>query len=104
MLLRVVGVLSCWLGLASIVEAEPRNVTVCGPTRLEWEIVSHRFGRDHGDQPGTYRSKKQRYQLYIPENYSKTRTWPLIVFVSPSKDPVGWDRFENVCFREGIFF
>jgi hypothetical protein len=104
MLLRVVGVLSCWLGLACAVEAEPRNVTVSGPTRLDWEFVSHRFARDAADQVDTYDSKKQRYQLYIPQNYSKTRSWPLIVFVSPSKEPVGWDRFEHTCVREGIFF
>src|SRR5262245_52956963 len=104
MLLRVVGVLSCWLGLASIVEAEPRNVTVSGPTRLDWEFVSHRFARDAADQLDTYDSKKQRYQRYIPETYSKTRAWPLIVFVSPSKDPVGWDGFEHTCVREGIFY
>jgi len=104
MMLCAGGTLVCWLGLASLVIAEPRNVTVSGPTRLDWEFVSHRFARDAADQLESYDSKKQRYQLYIPGNYSKTRAWPLIVFVSPSKDPLGWDRFENVCEREGIFF
>jgi len=50
--------LLAWPGFP--VEAEPKNVTVSGLTRLDWEFVSYRFARDAADPLETYESKKQR--------------------------------------------
>lgn len=104
MTLRISAAIACWLALAPVALAQPRNVAVSGPTRLDWEFVARRFGRDLADVPGNYDAKRQRYRLFIPAGYSKVRAWPLIVFISPSNDPIGWPSFEATCEREGIFF
>jgi predicted esterase len=104
MILRFAAALGCCLALAPPALAQTRNVAVSAPTRLDWEFVARRFGRDADELPEKYEPKKQKYQLFIPAGYSRKKLWPLIVFISPANDPVGWPAFETVCEREGIFF
>ena len=105
MIFRIWAGLVCWHALASFVWAQPRDVRVSQPTRLDWEFAAESFGRDAAaDVPADYDSKKQKYQFYGPYESIATRPWPLIIFLSPSNDPVGWPNFESVCEREGILF
>ena len=105
MLLRIGIALVGWHALASLAGAQPRDVKVSGPTRLDWEFVAAGFGGDPiADVPADYDSKKQKYQLYVPDQFAATKAWPLIVFISPGPGPVGWPNFESVCAREGILF
>jgi hypothetical protein len=94
-----------WLGVAPLASAQFRTVTVSAPTRLDWEFVARRFGGEGGDLVENHEPKKQKYQLFIPENDSKKkRIWPLIVFIAAANEPAGWAAFENACESEGIFF
>ena len=47
--------------------------------------------------PGKYDSRQQRYQLFAPPTWKPTRTWPLVVFVSPGDDPLGWRAWRKPC-------
>jgi hypothetical protein len=103
-ILRISILVVAWLAAAPLASAQLRTVTVAAPTRLDWEFVARRFGREGGDLVDKYEPKKQKYQLFIPENYLKKKTWPLIVFISAANEPAGWAAFENACESEGIFF
>jgi pimeloyl-ACP methyl ester carboxylesterase len=70
------------------------------PTRLDWEFVNRAETR----LPGNYDSRKQRYQLFVPHNYSNKRAWPLILFLSPGDDPVGWRVWRAPCESAGFLF
>lgn len=61
-------------------------------TRLDWEFVA-----GGGRLPGGYDSRRQRYQLYVPPAYDDKRAWPLIVFLSPGDDALGWRALEKPC-------
>jgi predicted esterase len=105
MIFRIGAGLVCWHALASFAWAQPRDVRVSQPTRLDWEFAAGGFGRDPaGDVPAEYDSRKQKYQFYGPYEPTPTKAWPLIVFISPSNDPIGWPNFESVCERERILF
>lgn len=105
MIFRIATVVFCWHALASLAGAQPRDVKVSGPTRLDWEFVAAGFGDDPiADVPADYDSKKQKYQLFVPNEFAATKAWPLIAFISPGPGPVGWPNFESVCAREGILF
>jgi hypothetical protein len=78
---------------------QPERVVV-EPTRLDWEFV---VGTD-APVPTDYNSRKQRYQLFVPAAYTKTRAWPLIVFVSSGDDPLGWRAWKTPCEEVGCLF
>lgn len=84
--------------------AQPKDVAVSAPTRLDWEFAVRSFGPDASQLPKDYDSKKQKYQLYVPKTYSKTKAWPLIAFVSPGAGPTGWTNFQKTCERDGMLF
>lgn len=105
MIFRIWAVLVCWHILAPTAGAQPRDVKVALPARLDWEFAAAGFGRDSAAAvPADYDSKKQKYQLFVPHQFAATKAWPLIVFISPSNGPIGWPNFETVCVREGILF
>ncbi|MFO0881381.1 MAG: PDZ domain-containing protein [Gemmataceae bacterium] len=69
-------------------------------TRLEWE-----FAVGPGAKlPAHYDSRRQRYQLFVPPAYDDRRAWPLILFVSPGDDALGWRAFQRPCEGLGYFF
>jgi predicted esterase len=70
------------------------------PTRLDWEFVA---GKD-AHLPGSYDSRRQRYQLFVPARYTPARNWPLVLFVSPGDDPLGWRAWRGPCEEEGVLF
>ena len=105
MIFRIWAGLVCWHALASFVWAQPRDVRVSQPTRLDWEFAAESFGRDAAaDVPADYDSKKQKYQFYGPYESIATIPWPLINFLSPSNHPLRMPNLEIVSEREGILF
>jgi pimeloyl-ACP methyl ester carboxylesterase len=62
-------------------------------TRLDWEFAAGPGAR----LPGRYDSRTQRYQLFVPATYQAAKTWPLVVFVAPGDDPLGWPAWSKPC-------
>ncbi len=73
------------------------EVTVQQATRLDWEFVASGFGKDALRLPADYDSTQQRYQLFVPKNYEASKNWPLLVFISPGDDPMGWKHWQKIC-------
>src|SRR5207253_8626226 len=80
------------------------EVKVQKPTRLDWQFAASGFGADAAKLPSDYLSYQQRYQLFVPEDYADKKAWPLLVFVSPGDDPLGWRMWQKVCQEHSILF
>jgi dienelactone hydrolase len=80
------------------------EVTVAGPTRLDWRFAAAGFGPQAARLPGSYESARQRYLLFVPADYDPRRLWPLVVFVSPGDDPLGWRFWQKPCAESGVLF
>ena len=92
---------------APIAAADPgfqAEVKVEKPTRLDWEFVTGTFGADAVTLPTDYLSYRQRFQLFVPSDYDAKKAWPLVVFLSPGDDPLGWRSWQKVCEERGVFF
>jgi dienelactone hydrolase len=74
------------------------------PTRLDWQFVATEFGKEAARLPHFYLSVRQRYQLYVPPAYQPDKTWPLLVFLSPGDDPLGWRYWQKLCEDKDVFF
>jgi predicted esterase len=61
--------------------------------RLDWEFAAPAGAR----LPVRYDSRQQRYQLFVPDTYQGTGSWPLVVFVPPGDDPLGWRAWQGPC-------
>jgi pimeloyl-ACP methyl ester carboxylesterase len=87
--------------------AEPgfqAEVKVSAPTRIDWEFAVSSFGIDKPKLPADYDSRKQRYQFFLPKDYDVKKEWPLVVFISPGDDPLGWRFWQKVCEETGMLF
>src|SRR5262245_56272303 len=73
------------------------EVVVDTPTRLPWDFVAASFGPEAARLPRDFDSRRQRYQLFVPAKYTKAKSWPLVVFISPGDDPLGWKAWQKVC-------
>src|SRR5271169_6204644 len=71
------------------------KVQIAAPTRLDWKFAASAFGAEGGKVPADYDSRQQHYQLFVPRDYEAKRTWPLVVFVSPGDDPLGWRHWQK---------
>jgi predicted esterase len=91
-------------------EAEPRRtgyfpeVPVLQATRLDWKFAGAGLAPAGSRLPMAYASTEQRYQLYVPEEYTPERAWPVVVFLSPGDTPLGWEPWEKCCKDRGLFF
>lgn len=101
------------LGVAEVRAADPltgyhAKVSVSAPTRLDWTfpLANQSIPKDKvpPDWLPNYNSKEQNYELYVPPKYDPKKLWPLVVFISPSKEPVGWKAWEKPCTERGILF
>jgi hypothetical protein len=80
------------------------EVTVKGTTRLDWQFVARGLAPGAERLPADYAPGEQRYQLYVPANYRPTQGWPLVVFVSPGDDPLGWRCWQRTCEAHDVLF
>jgi dienelactone hydrolase len=94
-----------WMVAAEVLESGfQAEVAVSRPTRLDWQFVAAEFGKDAARLPHFYLSARQRYQLYVPPAYKPGTTWPLLVFLSPGDDPLGWRYCQKLCDDKDVFF
>lgn len=99
-------------GLAAPVSAAPlpaghhKKVSVSAPTRLDWTFVitNQSVAEPPADWLGSYESKKQNYDLFVPPGSDPKKAHPAIIFVSPGSDPMGWKNWESICKQHGVFF
>jgi hypothetical protein len=80
------------------------EVTVKQPTRLDWQFVARGLSAGADRLPADYASDAQHYQLFIPANYRPTKAWPLVIFVSPGDDPLGWRCWQTTCEAHDVLF
>jgi hypothetical protein len=80
------------------------EVRVRAGTRLDWESVVSAFPRADARVSSAYDPRTQRYQLFVPATYRPGGTWPLVLFVSPGDDPLGWRAWRKVCEEKDLFF
>lgn len=98
------------LGITCVpVSAQPKTglqqqVKVEKPTRLDWKFAAQGFGQKQDQLPPGYRSQEQKFWLYVPPTYVKTKSWPLLVFISPSDAPLGWRHWQKVCIDNRMIF
>jgi hypothetical protein len=106
------GKIARWLVLAgglALAEAAPAaaedafdpEVRVREPTRLDWLFAA---GARAGHLPGSYDSRRVRYQRYVPPTYKATRAWPLLLFLAPGDDPLGWKAWSKPCQDGEVLF
>lgn len=76
-------------------------VRVTNATRLDWAFAA---GAKEARLAPDYDSQRQLYQLYVPPEYDPARAWPLIVFVSPGDDPLGWRLWRQTSEGQGLLF
>jgi predicted esterase len=97
---------SVWLasGVRAADTGYQAEVTVKQVTRLDWEFVAASFSKEAARLPGDYDSTQQRYQLFVPKTYEASKNWPLIVFISPGDDPIGWRHWQKVCEDNDVLF
>jgi hypothetical protein len=82
------------------------ELAVEAPTRLDW--IYPLLGHSPPDEPegllDGYSSRAQKYEFYGPPAADAGRSYPLILFASPSDSPVGWKHFGPMCQRHGVLF
>ncbi len=77
---------------------------VGGPTRLDWGFVARSFRPGEGRLSAAYDARAQRYQRFVPATYKADRAWPLVVFVPPGDDPLGWRAWDRLCEEKDVLF
>jgi hypothetical protein len=83
------------------------NVTVVGPTRLDWTFVVTNQSLTEVPRDlleAGYDSARQSYELFAPNRKDAKRPAPAILFVSAGDDPGGWKAFEGICKDKGMVF
>ncbi len=90
--------------LSSAAQAQPTERKVAAATRLDWQFAVHGFGPGAAKLPAGFDSTKQRYQLFVPKGISKDKPAALVLFISASDQPAGWNSWKSVCEKEGLLF
>ncbi len=82
------------------------SAPVTAPTRLDFvfPLANQSPKETPQDWLRDYKSADQRFELYLPANYDKSRLWPVVIFISPGNKAMGWRAWQRVCEQEGIIF
>ncbi len=82
------------------------KVKVRQETRLDWTYAV--LGKSLQDPPqdllGEYHSARQRYEFYGPRVAEPGRTYPLVLFVSPTRGAMGWKYWQVGCRTHQVLF
>lgn len=92
------------LANAALAQAPTKEKSVGAATRLDWAFAAQGFGKDSAKLSAAFDSTKQRYQLFVPKDYKNDKTWPLVLFISPGDQPMGWNAWRRICEGEGMLF
>jgi hypothetical protein len=80
------------------------EVRVRQPTRLTWGLPLDGLPAEQQRLLGSYLSSKQRYQLYVPPDYDPGRPWPLLLFLAPGDDPLGFSCCKKAVEQQRMLF
>src|SRR5262245_16158062 len=103
--LAIVGLLGvASVGWAALPVGYQPGERVRQATRLDWEWLTGTYAPEGGKVSAAFDPRAQRYALYVPPAYRGDRAWPLVLFVPPGDDPLGWPAFEKLCTSRAILF
>jgi pimeloyl-ACP methyl ester carboxylesterase len=83
------------------------KVSVSAPTRMDWTfLVSNQSLATPPANllPKDYDSRKQTYELFVPQRKDTKKPAPAIVFISAGDEPAGWNAFKKLCEDKGFVF
>jgi predicted esterase len=88
-----------------VVDYRPR-VTVAQPTRLDWiyPLANQSPAEPPADWLAGYDPQAQQYELFIPQGLNPKVPAPLVLFISPSASPAGWQQWQAVCRKNRVAF
>lgn len=95
------------LGLSAPPAGYQAQAKVTAQTRLDWTyVVSNRSLVEPPANwlPQDYQSSNQSFELFVPTRRDPKQSVPLILFISPGKEPTGWKHFESACKKLGFAF
>jgi len=83
-----------------------RDVKVSAASDMDWVYVLANQSPQTAPEEWTkgYQSTAQSYELYVPERYDRKRQYPLLVFVSPSDQAMGFSYWKKLCEKEQMLF
>ncbi len=99
-----------WLaagGQAAPTKGYQPQVYVQVPTRLDWTFAlgSLSWAEPPAEWLPGYETINQQYELYTPSHRGTARKpLPVILFISPTREPMGWTHFESLCKQQEIIF
>lgn len=81
-------------------------MAVSAETRLDWvyPLANQSPAEPPADLLDAFNSTEQKYELYVPEQYSAADSWPVVLFVSSGNRGTGFQQWQQVCRRERIIF
>src|SRR5262245_12140991 len=109
---RLLATLSVLVLSASAILAAPpgpgfhTKVNVSEPTRLDWTFVlsTRSLTKPPGAWLGEYDSKKQTYELFVPQRKNVKTPLPLLLYLSPADEPNGFKTFEAQVKAHGMIY
>jgi predicted esterase len=83
----------------------PQRVTVAAPTRLDWiyPLANQSPAEPPADWLKGYDGKAE-YDVFVPPGTNPKTPMPLVLFISPSASPAGWQQWQAVCRQYRVAF
>ncbi len=103
----LLAIVSATQGLAAEIETGyHEKVAVTAPTRLDWVfgVANQSPATPPGGWLKDYDSTGQSYELFVPQDYTAKRSWPVVIFVSPGDKAMGFRSWRTACEKLGIIF
>ena len=73
-------------------------------TRLDWifTLANQSLSEAPAGWLSDYDSKQTTYELFVPQDYSDAKAWPLVLFVSPGEKAMGYQAWGDSCAELGV--
>lgn len=102
----------CFLFASCVVNADElgngyhKEVAVSAATRIDaiYPLANQSPAEAPAGWLDNYDSTAQRYELFLPPRYKASKSWPVVVFISPGDQPAGWSSFRQACTELGVIF
>lgn len=100
----------CALGLVCELSAAEKGyqpqVAVQAATRIDWvfAVANQSPAEPPADWLPKYDSQEQKYELFVPPKHNPAKPAPLVLFISPSKQPAGFAQWKSICEEQGAIF
>lgn len=75
-------------------------------TRIDWvyPLANQSILRPPADWTEGYDSAEQTFELFVPEDYDAKKSYPVVLFISPSNKAMGWRSWQATCKQQGVIF